>query len=540
MHPLSSLRCASRVLTALAAISGILLTVGCGGSSSPPPNQNGFSNSSLSGTYVLSSSGVDVGGAPLALAGAFKANGDGTIASGGTIDVVDPVIPPGTPAQAITSASYSIGSDGRGQIKLNTAVANFVLAVVLTSSSHGLVSEFDANGTGSGTIDLQTATITSLSQISGPYAFILGGADINGNPMASTGAFVNTSADGVQTGIQDFNDSYFPFLSENMFASASLGAGGTAPLSISLSTTTFPGMVLDFYPISATQWKLIETDYTEFLSGDVFTQTGASIPNSNMVFTMAGGSVVGVPVAIGGLMTSNGSGGFSLGLADINNDGNPSPAQIAFSGTPVGGAGFGGRVQVNIVGDLPGANTVWVIYPSAGGLLMMEGDQNAVTAGVGYAQTATTFTSGTSVGYGLNLTGFNGLAVDNIAQFNAAAAGTTPNVTGKLDENDQGAVIGGLTLTGTYTPDAGSTGRGSILVPAIGTVNGGLGLAYYVVNSGSALVVELDPTQATSGTFQLQATPGADAANAATPVRPLFAKVHVKTSAKAGSKKSQP
>ena len=159
-------------------------------------------------------------------------------------------------------------------------------------------------------------------------------------------------------------------------------------------------------------------------------------------------------------MTSNGSGGFSSGLADINNNGNPSPAQIAFSGTPVGGAGFGGRVQVNIVGDLPGANTVWVIYPSAGGLLMMEGDQNAVTAGVGYAQTATTFTSGTSVGYGLNLTGFNGLAVDNIAQFNAAAAGTTPNVTGKLDENDQGSVIGGLTLTGTYSPDAGSTGPG--------------------------------------------------------------------------------
>ncbi len=547
MNPLSSLKCASRVLTALAAISGIFLTAGCGSSSAPPPNQNGFSNSSLSGTYVFSSSGLDEqNGFPLALAGAFTANGDGTIASGGTMDVVDPALTPGNSAQAITSASYSIGSDGRGRIKLNCASGNFVLAVVLTSSAHGLVSEFDGNGTGSGTIDTQTATITNLSQISGLYAFILGGSDSVGNPMASTGAFVNTSADGVQTGIQDFNDAPFAYLGENMFASASLGAGGTAPLSISLSTTTFPGMVFDFYPISATQWKLIETDYNEFLSGDVFTQTSATIPNGNMVFTMAGGSVAlsPVPVAIGGLMVSNGSGGFGSGLADINNDGSPSPAQIAFSGTPVGGAGFGGRVQVNIDGDLPGVNTVWVIYPSAGGLLMMEGDQNAVTAGVGYAQTATAFTSGTSgtpVGYGLNLTGFNGLAVDNIAQFDAAAAGTTPNVTGKLDENDQGInLLPNLTLTGTYTPDAGSTGRGSILVPSIGTDIGGLGLEYYVINSGSALVIEGDQQQVTSGTFQLQATPGADAAKAAIPVQPLFAKVHVKASAKAGSKQRKP
>src|SRR5579862_410221 len=547
MNPLSSLKCASRVLTALAAISGIFLTAGCGSSSSTPPNQNGFSNSSLSGTYVFSSSGVDEANTlALALAGAFKANGDGTIASGGTIDVVDQALiytPPSTPAQAITAGSYSIGSDGRGQIKLNTAVGNFVLAVVLTSSSHGLVSEFDGLGTGSGTIDLQTATITSLSQISGPYAFILGGADINNNPMASTGAFVNTSANGVVTGIQDFNDNTSTFLGENMFATASLGAGGTAPLSITFGTSIFGSLVFDFYPISATQWKLIETDYSQFLSGDAFTQTGASIPNSPMVFTMAGGSVIGAPVAIGGLMISNGSGGFSSGLADINNVGTPSTVQIPFTGTPAGPAGFGGRVQVNLdTNFLTGANTVWVIYPSAAGLLMMEGDGDAVTAGVGYAQTATTFTSGTSVGYGMNLTGANVQSVvDNIAQFNAAAAGTTPNVTGKLDENDQGFVIGGLTLTGTYTPDAGSTGRGSLMVPAIGTANGSLALEYYVINSGSALVIEFpDNLQVTSGTFQLQATPGADAANAATPVRPLFAKVHVKTSAKAGSKKSQP
>src|SRR6202522_707860 len=60
MNSLVSSTCARRLFMALAAISGIFLTASCGNSSNfTPPNNQGFSNSSLNGTYVFSSQGFD-------------------------------------------------------------------------------------------------------------------------------------------------------------------------------------------------------------------------------------------------------------------------------------------------------------------------------------------------------------------------------------------------------------------------------------------------------------------------------------------------
>src|ERR1700689_4205783 len=103
MNSFASTKCAGRLLMALAAISGIFLAVGCGsGSGFVPPNNNGFSNSDLNGTYVFSSVGTDVNNYPIAMAGTFTANGTGGI-TGGTIDIVDPEFnnPPSPTAQPI-------------------------------------------------------------------------------------------------------------------------------------------------------------------------------------------------------------------------------------------------------------------------------------------------------------------------------------------------------------------------------------------------------------------------------------------------------
>src|SRR5271156_830268 len=192
MNPLASYKCAGRLLMALAAISSIVLAVGCGSSNNgPPANQEGFGLTSLNGTYVFSSQGVDAEGAPLAIAGTLVSVGTGTI-TGGTIDVIDPDLsaPPTPAAQSITTSgsSYEVGTDGRGRASLTSVYGTFILDFVLTSTSHGLVSEFDTNGTGSGTIDLQT-TLTGVSQLAGPYALSLAGTDEGDNPFATAGAF---------------------------------------------------------------------------------------------------------------------------------------------------------------------------------------------------------------------------------------------------------------------------------------------------------------------------------------------------------------
>jgi hypothetical protein len=525
MNPHASTKCAGRLLMALAAITSISLMAACGsGSPITPTNQVGFTNGSLSGTYVFSSSGEDVNGNSLALAGTFVANGKGGNSSitAGTIDVIDrafnangntPLVPA---AQSITTGSYQVGTDGRGQASLTSAYGTFILDFVLTSSSGGLVTEFDANGSGSGTLNLQTA-VTSLSQLAGPFAFSLAGTDSGGTPLATAGAFtLNSSGTTSTPGVEDFNDGgVFINAGESLSAAATLGSG-TGPGSITLTTSSF-ALTFDVYPISNAQLQFIETDYAEFLSGDAFTQTDASIPDGPMVFTMAGGTGDS-PIADGGLMTSDGTGNFPTGLEDINDGGTVPGQQGQFNGTLNADASgpVGGRVFVNLNGFAPA--TSWVVYPSMGGLLMLEMDQANITTGVGYAQTGTSFAAPGN--YGLNLAGENGNGeVDDIAQFNATtAAAPSVNMAGVLDENDQGTAIPDQQLTNAfYAPDSPATGRGSIIATIPNTYIGGLTLEYYTINSSSALFIDLDPSssgfpQVAAGTFEQQSTPGAGAA----------------------------
>src|SRR5208282_2889974 len=199
----------------------------------------------------------------------------------------------------------------------------------------------------------------------------------------------------------------------------------------------------DFYLIDATHIKFIETDYAEFLSGDAFTQNGASsIPTGTMVFTMGGGNSAG-PIADGGVMTSTGGGNFTGGLEDINNDGVP-VTQVPFS-----------------------------VF--AAGVLLLESDSAAVTLGTAYVQSATSFTA--PAGYGLNLSGINGGGeVDDIAQFDATTAVSPAiNMTGALDENVGGSGDSG-SLSGSYAPGTPN----SIIASAPRSYNTGFTLAYYV------------------------------------------------------------
>jgi hypothetical protein len=507
---------------AIAAIASIFLMAACGSGGTPAtPNPVGFNNGSLNGTYVFSTAGSDANGYFLTLAGALEADGNGGI-TGGTMDVIDPNVAPASPvAQSITSGSYHVSIDGRGQAKLTSSVGTFALDFVLTSSSHGLVTEFDGNGTGSGTIDLQTA-VTSLGQLAGSYAFSFAGSDSGGGPFAAVGAFTLNSSGATTAGVEDFNASGIPYGNEPLTGTVTLGSG-TGPGTITLQTPAFSALTFDFYPIDSTHLKVIETDYAEFLAGDVFVQPNTSIPSGSMVFTMAGGTESSGPIAVGGLMTSDGTGNFPSGLEDINNAGNISPEPVPFSGSAAGPAGVGGRVIVNLSGFSPSIQ--WVIYPSSGGLLMLEMDTANITGGVGYAQTATSFTAPAS--YGLNLSGANGAngggEVDDIAQFNATtAAAPAVNMTGILDENDMGILVPGASLNpGTYTPDSPATGRGSIIATTNGTYLGGLTLEYYAVNSSTVLFIETDQSQVAAGTFEQQSAPGGGGA-----ARPRISLVH--------------
>ncbi len=537
MNPLACTKRAGRLLMALAAITSILLMAACGSSSSgPATNPVGFTNASLSGTYVISMSGTDVNSAgdvvPFAIVGTIAANGKGGIT--GTVDINDPGNTGVNIGQAVGSNStYNITQDGRGTGTLTTTSAgSFGIDFVLTSNSHGLITRFDPIGTGSGTLDLQTA-VTSLT---GSYAFSLSGTDSGGNPLGTVGAF--TLSSNSITGTEDFNDDltsgdgYTDLTLTGQVVLGASGTSGTATLTTSKTTISSSGSLnFDVWVIDSTHLKFIENDTTDsgiILAGDAFTQV-TSISPGQLVFVLGGFDGGGNPIVAGGYATTDANSNLTNGVEDYNDAGN-AVLQKPFSTSSATCAA--GRCQLALNGFTNGSGNplTFAVYPSSGGGQALEIDSFGLLQGASYAQSATSFTG--SGGYGLNLTGVNNVnpiipsgvgEVDDIAQFNASGPDTSfsgpLNMTGSLDENNIGDPLKPSTLSGTYVPDTTSDGRGSISATNNNTLLGGFTLQYYVVNSSTVVFIDVDSTaldggaaQVAVGTFESQSGSGAGGA----------------------------
>jgi hypothetical protein len=524
----------------LFSLSALALLIACGGSSPPTavaPPSGGFSNSNLSGTYVFSVSGVDVNGAAFAIVGTLVANGSGGNGkggiTGGSIDINDEEFSPPVAAVAINGNSYyTVGVDGRGTATIGTASStgfgNITLDFVLTSSTHGLITEFDGNASGSGTLDLQTAGLTQ-SSLTGPYAFSFSGVDANGSAFATVGGFTLGASGAISpgTGAEDFNDSDLAYPNESLSGLVALGPSSTP--ATTLTTAAFGTLTFDVYAIDSTHLKFIEMDTqaAPIFSGDAYSQPSTAITGT-MAFTLAGFVSGGAPAAAGGFLVTDGAGNITTASTedvnqDVNGAGVASTSPLSFSGTYTSaGSLIAGRSVLTLAGFFGGSG--FAAYPSSGGLLLLENDDAGIMTGAAYPQSSTTFAA--AQGYGLNLTGDNladGVEVDDIAEFTATSSGLTVN--GLIDENDDpgGSRIFDQVLTGTYAvPD--SNGRGAIAATTGNTLNGEFGLTFYTVDGTTFPFIESDSGQIATGVFVLQnsssASPGVARSNMFI-VRPL-------------------
>jgi hypothetical protein len=526
----------NRVVMPFVAVLGLAFLVGCGSSSSTatPPPTGGFSNNNLNGTYVFSVSGIDVNQAPYAIVGTFTASGgtgNGTASiSGGTIDVNDAAFTNSIPNSAVGNGSiYSVGVDGRGQIKLNTSTpfGTILLDFVLQNSSHGLVTQFDGDASGSGTIDAQTAGVTP----NGPYAFNFAGADFNtGNPFAMIGNFTvganGTIASG--SGTEDSNDDGTVL---NVNGEALTGTVVAGPSSTPSTVLTAGGLTrtYDVFPIDAAHLKFIEMDANGILSGDAFAQTSTAFPNGTLAFTLAGALPLFGATAAGGFLVTDGNGNITdASTEDFNEGGNPSANPVTITAS-YSGPGNGRFVVNNFSGNFVGG-TEFVAYPFSnggnGGLFLLQIVGGGVMSGSASLQTAGA-TLAASQGYGLNFTGVNvtnSVEVDDIAEFQTTtttcgAATGSSIVSGLVDENaEPGNTQGGIAnqvLCGNYsTPD--STGRGQIAtVTANNTLNTGFQINYYTVDGTTFPFIETDNGgQVSVGVFVQQDASGASSKKA--------------------------
>jgi hypothetical protein len=514
----------------LLALSALTFLVACGGSSSgiatpQAPPSGGFTNANLNGTYVFSVSGIDSSGDPYALAGTLTANGSGGNGkggvTGGSFDLNDGANGIVVGASINSNSFYSISVDGRGQATLGNTVSglgNLTFDFVLQDSTHGLITEFDTFGTGSGTIDLQASGVTPT----GSYAFSLSGAS-GSSTWATAGNFTLTGST-ISSGLDDLNEGgVLAYTGQSLTGSLVLASSNgpattltTAPVG---GSTTFNGL-FDAFAIDSTHLKLIEMDSTATLSGDAFSQPSTDFPTGALAFTMQGETTSSAPFALGGIMTATGSA--VSGTEDYNLSPNVSSSPVSF--TAVESAGGTGRFTLGGFATFAGGSS-YAAYPSSGGLLLLEIDQAGVATGAAYSQSASA-TIAASQGYGLSLSGIylgNSSAnipeaeVDDIAEFTTSSSGNT--ISGVIDENSTASVLDGFpttfsapfvnnsTTSSTYTAPSG--GRGQIGA-AVGTssndttLNGGFLLTYYTVDGTTFPFIETDGGQVSSGVFVQQ------------------------------------
>ena len=481
------------ILVSLTAVVILITLAGCGGGNSInfPPPQGSFTNANLNGPFAFSYTGSDAGGF-LAVAGSFVADGAGHITSG-TQDInsgsaVSPNV--------AVSGTYLVRSDGRGTVTLNSSsVGTSTLDFVIVAGGHALVTRFDNRATGSGTIDQQTTSAFSNAALAGPFAFTLSGIDAGGVPLAVGGAFTSDASGTLTSGIDDSNDNGLVTTNDPMTGSIPMTstARGTATLNTSRGALTFA-----YYVVDANHVKIVGTNTLPALGGEAFRQTGpfnnASV-SGPFAFTTAGADLLnGNPFAAGGVLTSDGAGNLTSGLEDFNDGGSVSTA-VPFTGTYAMAANGRGTLTLNTT-----AGTFsFVIYPSSGGVLVLEIDSRFLTSGAALQQQTTPFTAGSFQGpYGMNFTGASGggSELDSIAEFTADGVN---RLNGIIDINNSGGITFGQSMTGTFV--ANSNGRNAL---SLQTPLGAQSTIMYLVNPNRALFIEVDGNLVAAGDIRHQ------------------------------------
>jgi hypothetical protein len=469
------------------------------------------SNPTLNGPYVFSVQGYDSYGS-YAAAGTIVADGNGHI-TGGEQDYSDTSVESGPDA---VTGSYSIGPDGRGSLTLNASDTTLpnngveTLSVAVTSTTHALIIQFDGSATSSGTLDVQAASATNPSAISGSFAFTAQGADVgNQVPITFGGLALMSTSSGSIAGATFFeNDA-------GSTSTSSLTGSITAPDALGRGTIGFSnGVNFAYYAIQGQVLRLVEKDAPVLITGGSMYGQGAagasaSFSNAslsgNYVLSEAGASVSG-SLALAGQFSADGAGNLTAGVADTNDAGvatfGPIAGQAVYS---IAGTGTGTLA-------LPGtSNTtqdvssllVFVVDPTlnlldpnstsgGGGALVMDYDSSAVGSGFILPRSSGAFQGN----YAVNLS-----FVDTTGETDwvGQSVVTGGGLTGTVDVNADGVTTAGVSLSGTFTADASDVGRW------IGTL--ALGSTNYSINcyqvSGTLFVI-IDTDSADIGTGILE------------------------------------
>lgn len=439
------------------------------------------SESLLNGQYAFLLKGFDSAGNPALVSGAVTAGGTGSITSG----VMDMNLSSGVQTDvAITSGSYSVGSDHRGCMTVTTSSGMLNYRFSLSGISTGVASTGHMTGSDAagpftaGVLRKQDSAAFSTAQVTGNYAFGVSSAqntaqcnagNVCGGTFAAVGV-LDLSAGTVTGGVTDFNfngeldaapgvptlpASPLAFSNSGSYTISNTTGRGTITFQLNVAGASPLNAVV--YAVSSSELLIMSTDSqtnatgNQIWAGEALQQSGTPFSNSSM-----SGSYIGYR---SGLQTSGGSRTTIL-LASVDN----SNATFTFnsyrnmSGTFSSAAASGsysidstGRVLWDVTGFVN--NPATVFYLASGTEAFSLNGNAAVDFGFMEAQTGGPFSaSSANATYAF---GTANPADANVAALSGAVAfDGVSNATGSFDGAAAGVLAVDQTFSETYSVDS--------------------------------------------------------------------------------------
>lgn len=514
-----------KVLLTLVSIVclGALVACGSGSSSTSTPipvpptggNNAGFSNASLSGTYVFAVNGISTNN-NFAVVGTVTADGNGNITAG-TRDTTNDG--GGQILNESITGNYTVNQDGRGQMVLNDinsgsqVIYRFVMQAPSAGSNQvATVFQVSNAADATGRIEAQSGVVAQgvVPSVNGTYVVRFDGEDLGRSTYGAVGGL--TFSGGNISGTMDENDNgaFSAQLAANGSYSISATRGSASVVMPSDTTVGGDNLTHNFvvYYVSPNRLELLSTNTNFWLHGYASLQSSpagsVAAFSGPQVFNLSGVDISSYPLIQTGRLTLDGAGNVTTGVEDYNENLTYYSA-VNFTGT-YNIASTGGRWTATL--SSPSSSIIstlnlvgWQVSPAQSILLVPSAassfvsNYDALATGEMRAQTLGLSNSSVSGNYASNLSGYGAYSgTGNTESTGNYLADGNGNLSGTIDfltDGDLGIPFVNQPQTGSYLIDP-TYGRGS------GNVNS-IPVQIYSVDANTMYLISTDPASVYQG-----------------------------------------
>ena len=498
MNPLASTNYARRVLMALAAMTGIFLTAGCGSSNGVIHSLGGsFSKASLNGQYVITQTGIGVnqagtGSDPFSETIVLTADGNGNVTQ--TCDDFDQVGGPFGGCTGNVAGTYSIASDGTGSMNIGGS-GGFNFAITMIDDQHFYIIEQDLFATASGFGEMQDTTAFTAAP-SGNFVFKAHEIDTSskvGGITITAGAISGTEDLLLLGSLSSSN----PVTTTVTMTAPDSNGRGTFKWSDGISVSSF-----NYYVVNSSKFHFMSNSAGSLEIGQAEAQVAptagfstATLPAAaSYVFGSSGDTSNPLGIHSAGVFSTDGNGNITAGGAvDYVQDSTVNSNLAVSGGTYTLASNGRGQINLTLTGGTISPQIFWMLNGSSA--YFLADNAAAVEDGTFSIQQGAPFTTLSSQATFV-MDGFDTAYKDRVGAFKPTSSGFNWNQAANSYDVNLGGSPSALPTNGTYT--VSSNGRVTV------TVNGVTSsLVFYLSSANTGFMVQEDAD--IGGSFAQQA-----------------------------------